>query len=219
MKNILIFAVLLCIFSLQAKAQTEKGTIILGGNVSFSTHKYKIGQNEQKMNYSYASLRSGYFVNNNLAIGLGLIYNHTISKSNANVLDGNKIQSKQTRQSYGLAPFARYYFNISEKFKIFTEVAINGNIGDSKYVFSEDQAYAYNPDYKFKGFGVAAKPGLAFFPVKKLAIEFSFPMLSYQKGFSKSESDEASTSFKENGEEFKIGIDTFKPEIGVYFHF
>jgi hypothetical protein len=215
MKNTLIFAVLLCIFSLQANAQTEKGKIILGGYTSFSTHKLK-GQSDQRINYFSTALRPAYFLSNNLAIGLGLLFNYNVTK-HPSFKDGTEFQSKNTNRNYGLAPFARYYFNISEKFKIFNELSINGNIGDSKYVFAQDPVY--NSAYKFKGFGAVAKPGLAFFPAKKFAIEFSFPMLSYQKSFTETKSERNFIDFKSNGDEFKIGIDTFKPEIGVNFHF
>lgn len=214
MKNKLVFAALLCIFSFKANAQTEKGKVMLGGFASFSTHKFE-GQSVRKTIIFNTSLRSGYFIKNNLAIGLGLEYNHQRDKENNP--DNIDVRYKQIQRSYGLSPFTRYYFNINEKFKIFNELSIYGRIGDSK---DESQpSPAYPSDYKFKQIGLNLKPGLAYFPIQKIAIEFSFPMLNYQKTFFETKYMENPDAIKTKGEEFQLGIDTFKPTIGVNYHF
>ncbi|MNK03559.1 hypothetical protein D3C87_214080 [compost metagenome] len=214
MKNKLVFAALLCLFTIQANAQTEKGKVMLGGYASFNTYKFE-GQSAQKSNYFSTSLRSAYFINDNLAIGIGLLYNYY--KDTQSDLNDQTPLSRQTSRSYGLAPFVRYYFNINEKFKIFNELAINGNIGKSKY--NNETSPFFSSENKFKQFGANIKPGLAYFPIKKIAIEFSFPMLSYQKSFNEAKYMENPEAFKTDGEEFQFGIDTFTPTIGVNFHF
>lgn len=214
MKNKLVFAALLCIFSFKVNAQTEKGKMMLGGYIAINNFKFE-GQNIQKTNYFSSSLRTGYFIKDNLAIGLGLLYNH-ITNTQSDLNNPSPL-SKQINNSYGLSPFVRYYFNINEKFKIFNELAISGSTGKSK---NDNESYpAYSNDAKFKQFGVNIKPGLAFFPIKNIAIEFSFPILNYQKSFSEQEYTENQNVFKTNGEEFQIGIDSFKPTIGINYHF
>ncbi|TKC62480.1 porin family protein [Pedobacter hiemivivus] len=214
MKNKLVFAALLCIFSFKANAQTEKGKTMLGGYVSFYTYKFE-GQYIQKANNFSTSLRSAYFIKDNLAIGLGLLFNNSRSKESD--LANLNLLSRQTSKSYGVSPFVRYYFNINEKFKIFNELAINGSIGTSEY--KNETSPLFSSENKFKQFGANIKPGLAFFPTKKIAIEFSFPMLSYQKSFYETKYMENPTEFKNNGESFQFGITTFKPTIGVNYHF
>lgn len=214
MKNKLVFAALLCIFSFKVNAQTEKGKMMLGGYASINTYKSE-SQDIQKSNYFNTSLRTAYFIKDNLAIGLGLLY-YRMKNTQSDPANLNPL-STQINNSYGLSPFVRYYFNINEKFKIFNELAINGSIGKSKY---DNESYpGVSNDNKFKQFGLNIQSGLAFFPVKKIAIEFSFPMLNYRKTFNEEKYQENPNVFKTNPEEFQIGIDSFKPTIGINYHF
>ncbi|RYF23375.1 MAG: hypothetical protein EOO42_07290 [Flavobacteriales bacterium] len=58
-----------------AHAQTEKGKIILGGTVSFTSDKYEL-EYERKTTSLAIGPSIGFFTSKNLALGLTLSYNY-----------------------------------------------------------------------------------------------------------------------------------------------
>lgn len=79
--------------TLAASAQTDKGTIMTGGQVSFRTIK---NASNFKLNPNF-----GYFVGDNLALGGNI--NFDFAK-----------QGPVSSNAFGLGPFVRYYFGKSD---------------------------------------------------------------------------------------------------------
>jgi hypothetical protein len=71
--------------------------------------------------------------------------------------------------------------------------------------------------YKFTAYNASINPGFAFFPSKRWAIEFSFPLLDYSKQKPK-DIEPASISIY-TVENFSLATDSFNPSIGFNFHF
>ena len=67
MKKLLLSLVAVAAFAFSTQAQTEKGKVMLGGNVGFSTSKVD-GANKSDFNFR-AIPSVGYFVSDNIAIG------------------------------------------------------------------------------------------------------------------------------------------------------
>lgn len=88
-----LLLVLLTIVTLNAYAQTDKGTIMAGGQISFSTTK---NASNFKLNPNF-----GYFVGDNLALGGNL--NFDFAK-----------QGTVSANEFGIGPFVRYYFGKSD---------------------------------------------------------------------------------------------------------
>ncbi|MFC3366125.1 PorT family protein [Pedobacter fastidiosus] len=70
MKKLLLSLVAVAGLVYSANAQTEKGKVILGGNVGFNSTKV---EGAAKSDFNFSVVPSvGYFVSNNFAIGTGV---------------------------------------------------------------------------------------------------------------------------------------------------
>lgn len=106
MKKTFFVAAFLVAGFMSANAQTEKGTLLLGGNVSFQT--------SDGISYFSAAPNVGFFIANNLAIGV-----------RGNLLTG------ESYTAWAVGPFVRGYFAGSEKGKLFAEGGVNvGGVTD-----------------------------------------------------------------------------------------
>jgi len=183
-----------------ANAQTEKGKIILGGNVGFNSTKV---EGAAKSDFSFSVVPSvGYFVDNNIAIGTGIgyTYNKEVSDNNLN-------------QAFKVAPFGRYYVGLSDQFKFFGQLSVPMEFGNNKIVDDEGKVgdkYASTTDIR-----VLVSPGFAFFPTKKIGIEVSVNGLGYQNYKVKNEI----TGNETTSNSFGLEADAFAPKLGVQFHF
>ena len=87
------------------KAQTEKGTFLLGGSASF--------QATDGSSIFLFNVNPGVFIGKNFAVGL-----------QANIV------SSDGSSQWAIGPFARYYFGGNEKGKLFGQGALNIGDGD-----------------------------------------------------------------------------------------
>lgn len=200
MKKILLSLVAVAALTFGANAQTEKGKIILGGNVSFNSTKV---DGASKADVKFSVIPSvGYFVGNNFAIGTGVGYDYDKSVS-----EGAQVGA------FKVAPFGRYYVNLTDQFKFFGQLSVPLAFGTLKDVEA-------NGDTGSKlgtttSIGVNVAPGFAFFPNKKIGIEFSVNGLGYQNFSVKEEA----TGAKLKSNSFGLEADTFAPKLGVQFYF
>ena len=200
MKKILLSLVAVAALTFGANAQTEKGKIILGGNVSFNSTKVD-GASKADVNFSVVP-SVGYFVGNNFAIGTGVGYDYDKSVS-----EGAQVGA------FKVAPFGRYYVNLNDQFKFFGQLSVPLAFGTLKDVEA-------NGDTGSKlgtttSIGVNVAPGFAFFPNKKIGIEFSVNGLGYENFSFKQEG----TGNKVKSNSFGLEADTFAPKLGVQFYF
>jgi hypothetical protein len=225
MKSKLLIMGILCAFAFTAKAQTEKGKNLINGSVGFNTSKSEnspssFSATNQKSNSFTFAPSYGYFVANNLAIGLG--FGYTQNKNTANSFDvspSNIVYYKQTAKQhiYSVSPFVRKYIDVADKFKFFGQV--NGGMGfgkvETKVEYSSASTTTVQGTYKFTSYNAAISPGFAFFPSKKWAIEFSFPLLNYNK----INPNDETTYIVSANESFTFATSSFDPSIGFNFHF
>ena len=134
MKRIIIYCFLVAVLIGIAEitnAQTEKGKILLGGQSSleFTSYSsewetdYGSGDNG-KSRYLDITPQVGYFIANNLAVGLEIPY--SFSKE----IDGDDSYSTS---SFAVVPFARYYFG-KTKIKPYLHGGIGPGWGKNKSV-------------------------------------------------------------------------------------
>lgn len=200
MKKLLLSLVAVAVITFGANAQTEKGKIILGGNVGFNSKKVD-GAAKADVNFSVVP-SVGYFVGNNFAIGTGVGYNYNKSVSTSN-----------QNEAFEVAPFGRYYVNLTDQFKFFGQLSVPLAFGTYKEVNANGDTGAKLGTTTSIGVNVA--PGFAFFPNKKVGIEFSFNGLGYENLTSKAEA--TGTKVKTNS--FGLEANTFAPKLGVQFYF
>jgi hypothetical protein len=214
MKKQLLTLVAVCATIVATYAQTEKGDNFIGGSLSISSSKMKTS-NFQKQNYYGINPNYAHFFSKNLAIGLnaGFSYSKNYdSNSDANFNLTFERTSKQ--KTFSVGPIVRYYIDIVDKLKAFGQ--FSGSIGFAKINEISTSNYNYLPSSKFTQYNGSIKPGLAFFPTKKLGIELGFSLLSYNKV--DYDGQEPLNSWYES-DAFEFGLNTFNPFLGFNFHF
>ncbi|MCX2451974.1 outer membrane beta-barrel protein [Pedobacter sp. PLR] len=207
MKKKIIMMAALCAVGTAATAQLEKGRLMIGGNVGY----FRSNQESQFYNHKLKSLSisptAGYFIKDNLAIGTSLrYYSNKINASNY----------IQKQSSYALIPFIRYYLNISSEFSFFAEFALAAGIGNSEE-FALHEPY-YRKESKYKEYGAALAPGLAFLPAKRWSVNLRFNLLDYSNTQVKDLSDDAENKHYVGSNQFNFGFNTIRPSIGVNYH-
>ncbi|WP_257670630.1 porin family protein [Parapedobacter tibetensis] len=181
-----------------ANAQTEKGKIILGGNVSYDYSKVKDADTE---GHSLGILPTvGYFISDNLAIGTGVGYSYEENTANATVFEGDKLNV------FSVAPFARLYKGDGD-FKFFGQLSVPMAWGSAK---DGDTKLGNTERY-----GAELAPGFAYFPTSKIGIEFSVRGLYYQSTTLKPEEGDN----KVTTNSFGLNANSLAPRIGVQFYF
>lgn len=205
----------LCAIGFVTHAQIQKGITIGGLSLSFGTTDQN--SNATRLNSFAINPRIGYFINDNLS--LGMEFNYNLSKLNGEFYDyfdtnTNSIQSGFgfKEENFGLSPFARYYIHIKDNFKFFGQAALTFQINSYKNI--DNTGYLYRTDYTFKGFGANLSPGFAFLPSGKWDIELSFPLIGYfnERGTNQD------YHFRRT-RNIQLVLDNFTPAFGVNFHF
>ncbi|WP_199139068.1 autotransporter outer membrane beta-barrel domain-containing protein [Pedobacter sp. ASV12] len=228
MKPQLFILAALCLMACGANAQTEKGKSFINGSIGFTSNKNNqivstspTFSTEQKAEAFNIMPRFGYFVADNLTIGLGAGYVHSKSTVNTvNTASSAIILATQTGKQhvFSIEPFVRKYVDVADKFKFFGEFNLGVGFGKAinRSVYSAPINSSSEDNYKLTSYGAALSPGFAFFPSKKWAIEFSFPLASYRKTKPKDVSNGLSIPTTET---FSFATDSFNPSIGFNFHF
>ncbi|MGE6220560.1 outer membrane beta-barrel protein [Nubsella zeaxanthinifaciens] len=200
MKKLLLSLVAVAAITFGANAQTEKGKIILGGNVGFNSTKVD-GAAKADVNFSVVP-SVGFFVGNNFAVGTGVGYNYNKS-----------VSTRNQNEAFEVAPFGRYYVNLTDQFKFFGQLSVPLAFGTVKDVNTTGDTGAKLGTTTSIGVNVA--PGFAFFPNKKVGIEFSVNGLGYENFTTKAEN----TGAKVKTNSFGLDANTFAPKLGVQFYF
>jgi hypothetical protein len=148
-RKTIILLLIVIFFTTDTYCQLTKGFWLFGGNGSI------ISSSTTFMNtsYKYSSIilkpRAGYFIINNLALGLNLEYNYSKSGIGSPLITSS--------QAIGIGPFIRYYFlSEGKRYNLLGE--LNGNY--NKNINSKDGYYQYS----FLG-------GLAIFLNSSVAVE------------------------------------------------
>lgn len=226
MNKKLIIAAALCGLALGSRAQTEKGNFLLGGNYSFNSKKDNA--EAPRINSFTIGPKFGYFIGNNLAIGLDASY---IYSSRDSWVTYTTRQAGPVREfNYGFryhgfnfAPFIRHYIDLNTRFKFFSNLSVSAGKNTGKYTgeYTGESAENY-VKYESRNYGASLSPGFAFFPTKKLAIEFSTYLLNYQRlEYSEKFNIPNSTNryYPQVHHIFQFGLSTIQPSIGINYHF
>ncbi len=176
MKKLLLIAAV-AVFGLNVNAQTEKGNWIFGGNTSFSfasTNATIEFDGEEVDDDNKSSVFSvtpsvGYFVIDNLAVGMDLSFTSTKED------DGN---NDFTVSSFAVIPSGTYFFEAGDKFKPYVGVGV-GLISTSA---GDDDIN------KSSGLAIRGKGGVAYFLNESIALDFSVQYLNTSQK-NKEESD------------------------------
>ncbi|PTQ95652.1 hypothetical protein C8P68_105157 [Mucilaginibacter yixingensis] len=165
-KITLTLAFIICV--LFAKAQTQKGTLYLGGSVSYLTQKTNgaFGSNTTNRQLEI-SPTIGKFINEHWAIGITPMYSYM--KDTAYVAGpGYSGGSIVKRKMIGGGLEVRYYFQITDKFSFFP-------------LLSESVLASFDSKdpMDIRENIVSLSPNFAFFPTRHIAINISLGSIQW----------------------------------------
>lgn len=205
MKKLFLSIALLSGVAFSSNAQTEKGKFVLGGTASYSSEKSDADGAKAAENLSLLP-SVGYFVSDNFALGTGIGYNYS---------KANYASSAGQDEAFVVNPFGRYYVNLSDQFKFFGQASVPMAFGTVKATDATGETG--DKTGSSTSIGVAVSPGFAYFPTKKIGIEFSFRGASYNNYKVQDAND--NDILGAGRESFAVGTSFFTPQIGIQFHF
>lgn len=190
-KTITIFSFIFTSLVTYTQAQTSQGSLSLGGGISITSEKDENPGEDVKTTIVRFSPSVGYFVVDNLAVGLNL----------------DLTSRKREDDKYSdllIGPFARYYkYTSNEKFAFYGEVG---------FLFGSTKNEPDGQD-EIKGslFNFYISPGFAYFFNEKWALDLRLQGISYSSEDPNKDRDDD----KENT--FTFGANSFNPTLGFRY--
>jgi opacity protein-like surface antigen len=179
-----------------ATAGFQNGDVFISGTLAFSSEK----TGDFKSNQFTVSPKVGFFVSNNIAVGVSLAY----LSANQDISDSFDVYEQKTT-GFEVGAFGRYYFTPASKFSIFAQ--LGAGYGSAKY-----EVEAIGSESKADGFNIELAPGFNYFVSNNLALEATFGILGYNTV--KPDYDGA-----ESTDSFNIGIDLANINFGLVYKF
>lgn len=200
MKKVLLSAIAVMAFGF-ANAQDvpttgfSQGDVFITGSVGFGSEK----TGDVKTSNFNLSPKAGYFVTNNIALGVQLGY--TTQKETTETPLGD-VEDKAS--SLEIGAFGRYYFTPARNFSFFGQLSAG-------YVSSKVEPDG-GPEAKEDGFNVALAPGISYFVSDHIALEATFGILGYRT--TKPDFDGA-----ESTDNFDFGVNFSDINFGIVYKF
>lgn len=165
MKKLLLFAFVFVATAFTASAQTEKGKWLVGAGFEFGSQTIDDPNETYKTKAKLFDFSPGasYFIMDDLALGFFVQFHNTSYNPN------NEL-SKTT--GFLAGPTMRYYLPIAERFKFFGELQIP--IGSVKF-----EPFG-GAEQKKQSVEARIIPGFAFFPSKKVSLEFGLGIMYFR---------------------------------------
>lgn len=189
MKKILVMAALaICSF-----ANAQKGTILVGGNIGYTSEKSEFQFGEAKASTFSFSPKVGYQFNDNWTVG----GEFTVSSTNT---DNGSVEEKDNR--FRLGGFVRYSVPLSQTFSVFADMGAGfQNLKNKTYgpgnAFSKDKA---------DGVYVGITPALFINMKKGFGLNFSIGGLGYETLSYDNNGPDYSKFYFNFGQTFNIGV-------------
>ena len=183
MKKILIALSFLPLglISNNSSGQISSGTVLVGGSVGGSISSGSSATNKQEFKNTTFSFSptAGFFIANNLAVGLnsGVYWQKQKTQS--------EITSKYS--SYNFGPFVRYYKFLGEKTALFGNATVGFAKSNSKLRNNDNEFVTVE---KTNNFGASITPGLTYFATSKVGLEITLGSISYFKNSNEYNSEE-----------------------------
>jgi outer membrane protein W len=177
MKKLFLVAALFATTSSFAQEGFKKGDCFISGSVGFSTQEDK-NTDDKNTEFSVAP-RFGYFVSNNIAVGVGIGF--ASSKDE----DPTGVTFEQT--AFMAGAFGRYYFKPANKFSMFGHLGVDYVTTKIKHL---------DPDLTVNGFSAALSPGFNYWISNNLSLEATIGSLGFSSAKPDVDGAKATTSFE-----------------------
>jgi len=197
MKKVILSALAVFTFAFaNAQEATEgfaKGDLFISGAFGFGSTK----TGDFKTNDFVIAPKLGYFVSENIALGLALGYE-------TSKIELGSESAKNNTLSVGA--FGRYYTTPTSKFSFFGQLGLNYNSYDNEFDSSG------LGESKGNGFDIALAPGVSYFIASNFALEATFGILGYSTTKPDADGAEKTTAFQ-------FGLDTRDINLGLVYKF
>jgi hypothetical protein len=158
-------------FSFLANAQFSKGSLLLGGELSFSGYASNYNGNDQNTHQGNFNISLGKAISENSVFGINLTYS-PYSQSNYYQFYSGPLAYK--RNTYGIGIFYRKYKTLGNEFYLFGEAGAG-------YIFSNESGTDNLGVKQITGSGNGGQinfiPGIAYKVSQKLFLEISIPYI------------------------------------------
>lgn len=163
MRSVLL-SISFILLGFHANAQWSQGSILATGNLGFASGSTKVESNSTTTTTTKTSsfnfgLNGGYFIQDNLAVGLRIGY-----QTNATTNPQTDITTSYNTFSYGA--FGRYYLPVNEAFAFYGQLAVDLSNGS-----------ANNTDES--SFSTGAGVGMSYFLTDVLFLDANYGFLGY----------------------------------------
>jgi hypothetical protein len=177
MKQTLMLTAIAVIFSSTVSAQIKKGSILLGGQISYFNAKTNNMngsiQTDQKEQNAFFNIAAGTAIKDNKVIGLIINYGHL---SNDYLFNNNtNTYFKSRGNQYGADVFYRHYKTLAKNFYFFGEAAA-GYLGSS-ITNTDIPTNTVTKNASSSG-RLYVSPGVAYRIYKKLQVELVIPEIA-----------------------------------------
>ncbi len=222
----------LTIFTLSsAYSQTDKGQKFIGGQLNLQGSTSAIIDDLMINNNQTFGINIvpslGFFIKDNFAVGATLNYGYSrvTQQRETPVVDAPFMlinTNQSTTNGYGIGGFARYYVDLSEKFKFYLNGGINYTYSIQEKMTTSNDPSNGNPGTPvsqknvLNTANIAISPGFVFFVTPKFGIQTSIGSAYYQ--FTNSRSKQAPT-YSSNIANYGFNLNLSSFYFGINFHF
>lgn len=184
-KNLLLIA-LLGGTATAAHAQTAipAGTVSLGGNVGYYRHTNSLqnvgaGQTSEAVSSQFQIAPSvGYFVANNLAVGLSLGY--TATKNTYTSAFSTALSDLPSSVTFRSGAYVQYYKMLTDQFGLVGTLGAGYQYNRITDIYGPAGNMS-SAETKQKGYYASLTPGIVYFPIPKLGISATVGSLFYSR--------------------------------------
>ena len=180
----------------------SKGNVFIMGSVGFGSET----TGNVKSNSFTFSPRAGFFVTDNIAIGIALGVEGTKTED----FDGPTfVETKRT--DFSIGAFGRYYFTPGSKFSVFGELGFNVVSGK---VVTDETLGNVTTSYQTKdnGFNLGVAPGIAYHLSNHFSLEAKWGVLGY-------ETTKPDVANSDSTDSFNFGLNLDDLSLGLVFKF
>lgn len=214
MKQLFLLSSVITVFCLTASAQIKKGSVLLGGQIFYSSSRinYSSFQPAQDVKYFNFNPSAGIALKQNAVVGVYI--NYARSNQDYNYIGGGYMNTEFSR--YGFGVFYRQYKKLVKDLYLFGELGA-GYLGS-------DQTDTQTPGntktrYTESGAGLYLTPGVSYRIYKKLYVELSVPSVVSTQ-YAVLETTAPSYNSKENKFSFNTNLNSsLLSNVGLGFRF
>jgi hypothetical protein len=225
MKNLLLFLAATIIFTTNSFSQIKQGTWMAGGLLRINGYSNSVnypnsnnGPGNSKVHTVYIYSIVGYFLRDNILIGLSPNYAHGRSYSNS-IVGANYNIGKSNYNVYGISPFIRKYKQLfNSKAYIFGQASLNLSYSRN-YSYNDTPLTTSSSRMTGNSEGISLSPGINYFISERIALEVIFAGLYLSTSNTTTTNYNGSVTPNNNGRrcDYNFNLNLASINLGIQF--